>query len=114
MPVVRRDVLQVLLNLVVNAEAALVGVSGPTLRLVVGRSASGGATLSVEDNGPGVPPARRDLLFAGTIDWPPPAAENLGIGLTVSRALAERAGGTLAYTPRHPSGAVFTLSLPAA
>ncbi len=109
---VRREVLQVVLNLLVNAEMALPGVAGPRVRVVIA-PAGDGAALSVEDNGPGVPAEHLDGLF----ERRPPPRENpvdrLGIGLAVSRALAERCGGTLTYTPREPTGAIFTLALPA-
>jgi two-component system C4-dicarboxylate transport sensor histidine kinase DctB len=108
-PAVRREVLQVLLNLLVNAETALKGVSGPTLRIVVSGT-PGGATLSVEDNGPGVPAERSARLFEQGCCWPTAPVEHLGIGLAVSRALAERRGGSLTYAPRQP-GALFTLAL---
>jgi C4-dicarboxylate-specific signal transduction histidine kinase len=109
-PAVRREVLQVLLNLLVNAESALKGTSGPTLRIVVSGT-PGGATLVVEDNGPGVPAERVPCLFEQDGRWPPAPVEELGIGLAVSRALAERRGGSLTYTPRQPTGALFTLTL---
>lgn len=109
-PAVRREVLQVLLNLLVNAETALKGVPGPTLRIVV-RGTPDGATLSVEDNGPGVASERVACLFEHGVSWPLAPVENLGIGLAVSRALAERRGGSLTYVPRQPTGALFTLAL---
>jgi C4-dicarboxylate-specific signal transduction histidine kinase len=108
----RRDLLQILLNLIINAERALPGTSAATLRLVIGR-AGDMVLVSVEDNGPGVPPGDRATLFdpravpgAGPVD-------HLGIGLAVSRALAERQGGALTYTPRDGAGAVFRIALPA-
>lgn len=110
--VVRRDVLQVVLNLLVNAELALPGVTGPSVRIVVSHG-EGRATVAVEDNGPGVPADLREGLFdPGPLPDLPPV-ERLGIGLLVSRALAGRLGGTLTYAPGEPAGAIFTLSLPA-
>jgi C4-dicarboxylate-specific signal transduction histidine kinase len=109
-PAVRREVLQVLLNLLVNAETALKGVPGPTLRIVVSGTPDG-ATLAVEDNGPGVPADRSPRLFEQGCCWPTAPVEQLGIGLAVSRALAERRGGSLTYRPRQPTGALFTLAL---
>ncbi|MGE3889968.1 MAG: ATP-binding protein [Vicinamibacterales bacterium] len=108
---VRRELLQVLLNLLVNAELALAGVPSPEVRVVVAASGDG-AALSVEDNGPGVPPACRDGLFERRPPTQAGPADRLGIGLMVSRALAERQGGALTYTPREPTGSAFTLTLP--
>lgn len=111
-PAVRREVLQVLLNLLVNAEAALRGHPSPALRLHIGATPNG-AVLGVEDNGPGVPVDQRDGLFAGRRQSGDGLMSPLGIGLAVSRALVERRGGTLSFAPREPSGAAFTLTLPA-
>ncbi len=110
-PAVRREVLQVLLNLLVNAEAALRGHASPALRVHVGTTPDG-AVFSVEDNGPGVPVDQRDALFAGRRQSGEGLMSPLGIGLTVSRALVERRGGTLRFAPRAPSGAAFTVTLP--
>lgn len=107
---VRREVLQVLLNLLVNAEMALSGVSTPTLRVVIVPTASG-AALSVEDNGHGVAEEHRAGLFERRPIPENGSVDRLGIGLAVSRSLAERQGGALTYTPRTPAGSVFTLAL---
>ncbi|MCC7034567.1 MAG: HAMP domain-containing histidine kinase [Acidobacteria bacterium] len=108
---VRRELLQVLLNLLVNAEFALAGVRSPEVRVVVGPWGDG-AALSVEDNGPGVPSSCRDGLFERRLLSQTGPIDRLGIGLMVSRTLAERQGGALTYTPREPTGAAFTLTLP--
>ncbi|MEZ5284231.1 MAG: HAMP domain-containing sensor histidine kinase [Vicinamibacterales bacterium] len=109
---VRRDVLQVVLNLLVNAELALPGTTGPALR--IGVSAGDGVVrVSVEDNGPGIPESDRDTVFCPRTPAAEGAVDRLGIGLAVSRALARRQGGELAYAPVDPAGARFTLTLPA-
>lgn len=107
---VRRDVLQILLNLVVNSEAALRGVPNPALRIVVA-SSDRGATIAVEDNGKGVSPDQRESLFDRREAAGDGVMSPLGIGLAVSRALAERRGGALTYTPREPDGSIFTLTI---
>jgi two-component system C4-dicarboxylate transport sensor histidine kinase DctB len=107
----RSDLLQILLNLILNAERALAGRPEPLLRIAIAR-ADGRVAVSVGDNGPGVPPAERDVLFEGSAAGCGGPVDRLGIGLLVSRALAERAGGTLTYAPRDPSGSLFTLTLP--
>lgn len=104
--------LQVVLNLLVNAEQALADRSGAALTIHLGRDA-GRVTVTVADNGPGVTDDRAAALFA----WPPSpggAAGALGIGLLVSRELAARDGGTLTCAPAGGGGAAFLLSLPRA
>lgn len=102
-----RVVLQVLLNLLLNAEQALVNRPDSTLTLAV-TTANGGVTVKVRDNGPGMTEAERERAFR----WPPPAAPEpgrLGIGLFVSRALVERAGGTLQIAAAPEGGTVAVL-----
>ena len=82
---VRRDVLQILLNLVVNSEAALRGVPNPALRIVVA-SSDGGATIAVEDNGKGVSPDQRESLFDRREAAGDGVMSPLGIGLAVASA----------------------------
>jgi len=108
---VRRDLLQIALNLLINAEMALPGTAGPTVRIVVAEGEHD-ATLVVEDNGPGVPAAARAALFERHPTAGEGPVDRLGIGLAVSRALAERNGGTLTYMPREPAGASFAVTLP--
>lgn len=88
-----RQVLQVLLNLVVNAEQGLTGRGEGRLTLTVSSGAEH-AGLVVADDGPGLDDAARRQVEL----WPPPAdpaSGALGIGLLVSRLLVERMGGTL-------------------
>ncbi|MEP7117301.1 MAG: HAMP domain-containing sensor histidine kinase [Acidobacteriota bacterium] len=102
-------VLQVLLNLLVNAEAALTGRPGAELAVRV-RTIGTRTEVTVEDNGGGVPEARVEALFV----WPPwsPASGALGLGLLVSQALAKEHGGSLDYADTPGGGATFTLALP--
>jgi C4-dicarboxylate-specific signal transduction histidine kinase len=102
-------VLQVLLNLVINVEQVSIGREAPTLTIAV-TAAGDVVTIEVADNGPGVAPEIVPRLFA----WPPvPAADGaLGIGLYVSRGLAEHADGTLAHVLHDGPGARFRLTLP--
>jgi signal transduction histidine kinase len=73
------------------------------------------ASLTVRDEGPGVPADERELIFqrfqrgraAG-------ASAGFGLGLAIGRELAERMGGELVLEPGDLSGATFTLRLPVA
>lgn len=107
----RYRVLQVLLNLIVNAERALTGVRAGTLRLTVARDGESGV-FTVMDNGPGFAEDRAAALFEPRLQCEG-AVDDLGIGLYVSRWLAGRDRGTLTGAPTPLGGAAFTLKLPA-
>jgi signal transduction histidine kinase len=73
------------------------------------------ASISVCDQGPGVAPDERDLIFkrfmrGRQVAGPP----GFGLGLAIGRELAERMGGELVLEDRDGPGARFTLRLPVA
>ena len=77
--------------------------------------AADGVTLTVEDTGPGIPEAMQAIVFEafGQVDDPDrPAREGTGLGLTISRGLAERMGGSLTLDSVPGQGATFALALP--
>lgn len=65
--------------------------------------------LQVDDNGPGVAAELLPRLFQPFISSKP---GGIGMGLSISRALARSLGGTLEYQPAPGGGARFTLTLP--
>jgi two-component system NtrC family sensor kinase len=70
--------------------------------------------LRVRDNGPGVPPAARTRLFEPFFTTKPEGL-GTGLGLSVSRSLAQEHGGELVLEPDgEESGASFLLTLPLA
>jgi two-component system C4-dicarboxylate transport sensor histidine kinase DctB len=88
-----RRLLQVLLNLVVNAEQGLAGRGEGRLTVTVS-SAADHVDLVVADDGPGLDDAMRRAVLL----WPPPAdpaSGALGIGLLVSHHLVQQMGGRL-------------------
>jgi two-component system C4-dicarboxylate transport sensor histidine kinase DctB len=104
-----QSVLQVVVNLLLNAECALTG-RGPARIALTARQCQDRVELTVDDNGPGLSPDVKAHLFQPKIGQSPSA---LGIGLTVSKWLAERDGGTLEHRESALGGCAFTLTLPA-
>jgi two-component system, OmpR family, phosphate regulon sensor histidine kinase PhoR len=101
---------QVLLNLLDNA--AKYG-SGPVKVSVV--STNGAVRIAVSDAGPGIEPVHRDRIFEKFYradSQPTRAARGTGLGLYISRELAERMGGRLALTSPPGEGATFVVELP--
>jgi signal transduction histidine kinase len=107
---VRGDALQlsqVVLNLLRNAiEAAAGHAAFVSVRAVQG---DGRALLTVEDGGPGLTPAA--LQKAGQPFFTTKAG-GLGLGLSISRAIAEQHGGTLRLANAPAGGARAELDLP--
>lgn len=105
---------RVLLNLMKNArealEAAGTAIPGPEVSVTVADSEDG-VTLSVIDNGPGLPPRARDNLFVAFEGSA--RAGGTGLGLAIAREIAEAHGGSLTLVDQ-PIGTRFDLFLPAA
>jgi signal transduction histidine kinase len=105
---------QILHNLIVNAaQAARKANEHPRVNISVRRLADGVA-IEVEDNGTGVDVQLRDEIFEPFFSTAN-AGEGTGLGLTISRTLAEQLGGELVCLPdkQNLQGAVFRLTLPA-
>ena len=71
-----------------------------------------GATLRVEDEGPGIPAEHREQVFTRFTRLEGTRASGTGLGLAIARELAERMGGELTLDVRGGVTA-FTLALPA-
>lgn len=102
-PVVVGDpqaLVQVALNLLLNAvDAARQG--GGTVRVRFEADTPERASLSVEDDGPGLPPEVRRRLFEPFVTT---KAQGTGLGLYVVEALVRRMGGKVALLPREEGG----------
>jgi len=71
------------------------------------------AELAVEDDGPGIPTAEREAVFARFYRIDGGKASGSGLGLAIARELARLMGGEVRLdSERYPT--VFTLDLPAA
>jgi len=99
---------EILGNLLRNALEAVAGRRG---RIRIRTAPAGKAAEAiVEDDGPGVPEELRPRLFARLATA---RSGGAGLGLYISRALAEEAGGSLELLDA-PGGAKFRLRLPSA
>jgi two-component system OmpR family sensor kinase len=100
-------------NLLANAR--LHG-QGSAIRAEV-RLLQGHVIIAVEDDGPGVPEAERERIFAPFYRPPgprPPGDTGLGLGLALVRQIARYHGGDVTYVPRQTTGSRFEVKLPVA
>jgi signal transduction histidine kinase len=104
----RVQLMQVLMNLVLNAIEAMQDVEHRPRTLTV-RSAlvDGALRVSVEDNGTGIPGALAERVFDALFSTKPGGT---GMGLAICRAIIQAHGGHLWSTPVQPHGAAFHLS----
>jgi signal transduction histidine kinase len=97
---------QVLQNLISNAVAATPDGGD----IAIGSRLEGGRLmLSVVDSGPGIPAKDMEKIFEPLYTT---RSDGLGLGLTISRTIVERLGGTLSARNEPGRGAVFTVELP--
>jgi signal transduction histidine kinase len=73
-----------------------------------------GATVEVQDNGPGVPAAQRALIFEKFRQGGDEAnrPQGTGLGLPISRQIVEHFGGRMWLRPDAGQGACFAFTLP--
>lgn len=71
-----------------------------------------GATVTVSDNGPGVPGEERERIFEPFVRLPYSPRGGTGLGLAIVRRTAEAHGGTVTCDSSPAGGARFTLRLP--
>jgi PAS domain S-box-containing protein len=102
--------IQVVLNLLLNARQSLAGRSDAWIR-VEAASEGGRVVLRVRDNGPGVPDALRERIFDPFFTTRRPG-EGTGLGLSIAFDIVREHDGSLELEPQ-ASGACFALRLPA-
>jgi two-component system OmpR family sensor kinase len=78
------------------------------------RPAGDQVVLTVEDRGPGIPDADRELVF-GRFARPDAARGNqqgAGLGLAIVRGIVVAHGGSITVRAAHPHGSIFEVRLP--
>ncbi|HET7452810.1 MAG TPA: ATP-binding protein [Thermoanaerobaculia bacterium] len=110
----RVQLLQVLLNLVLNAIDAVGGKPPDRRKLSFGAGIAdaGGRTVHiwVEDTGPGIPEDSVERIFEPFYTT---KTGGMGLGLSVCRTIISAHGGTIHVTSRAGQGATFHVVLPA-
>jgi two-component system, OmpR family, sensor kinase len=108
-PGVRDDLHRLTLNLIENA--ARHTPPGTHIRAATSVQ-NGAAVLTVEDDGPGIPPELGARVFDRFVRGAP-GTRGSGLGLAIVRAVAESHGGTVALErPQNGPGARFVITIP--
>ncbi len=104
---------QILLNLVVNAEHAMLDANGRGTLIIRSREDRDrdAVLVEVEDDGPGIAVELQAKIFDPFFTTKP-VGKGTGLGLTVAYAIAEEHGGELGFRSEPGSGTCFTLALP--
>jgi PAS domain S-box-containing protein len=115
-PYVQADphqLMQVFLNLIMNAEQAMRETRDRgTLRIRLGNSIDT-AWASFQDDGPGIPPENIDSIFDPFYTTKRPG-RGTGLGLSICKSIVREHNGTIEAANATGGGAVFTVTLRAA
>ncbi len=105
---------QVLLNLIINAEQAMLSANGRgTLVVRSWYDAEGDAVvLEINDDGPGIPSEVQPKIFDPFFTTKE-VGKGTGLGLTVVYAIVQEHGGRIRLESRPGEGASFVVELPA-
>ncbi|HYJ06485.1 MAG TPA: PAS domain-containing protein [Chthoniobacterales bacterium] len=109
----RVQLLQVLLNLTMNAFEALTVIRADARRVIIRAEPAENENICVRvrDTGPGFPDGIVEQLFEAFFST---KAEGTGMGLAIARSIIEAHGGTLSGENCANGGALFTICLPEA
>ncbi len=104
----REKLKQVTSNLIQNALEAVSDIKGGEV-WVRARSSEGQLILTVEDNGPGIPPEMRDQVFEPFVTS---KAKGVGLGLAIVHRLVEAMRGKITFRGRRGGGVLVEVILP--
>jgi PAS domain S-box-containing protein len=105
---------QVMLNLIINAQQALLEQSPPRRLHLTSRfdAATRRVFITLGDNGPGIPPRLRVKIFEPYFTTKPTGI-GTGVGLAVSLSIVDAHGGKLTVDCPAEGGTIFNIMLPA-
>lgn len=109
------QLVQVFLNLLVNAAHALKGTAphDGNIQLSTRSNQDGWALVEVRDAGSGIPEASREHVFDAFYTTKP-VGSGTGLGLSISRNIIEAHGGEISFETALGKGTTFRVALPPA
>ena len=111
MPVHKEMFRQALLNLLLNAEQAMLAANGHGTLTVRTRKQEGVIRVSFHDEGPGMPPETLRRIFDPFFTTKD-TGEGTGLGLTISYGIIDDHGGRIWAESQPNRGATFIIELP--
>lgn len=99
---------QVVFNLINNACQAM---KDPGRLQVITKAESGKVFISIEDTGPGIPEEIQRRIFEPFFTTKK-EGHGTGLGLSMSKSIIEKFGGTIQFHNVEPHGSCFTIVLP--
>src|SRR5216117_137750 len=108
------EVQQMLLNLLINAEQALMTMSGGdrrTISISTATAGDDGVLLQVADTGPGIPADIQEKIFDPFFTTKPEGM-GTGLGLSICYGIVHDHGGRISVHSVPGHGATFTIALP--
>ncbi len=109
-----QQIQQVILNILLNAEQALVGAGVKKARIIFSTRYDREArsvTITIADNGPGIPASVLSRIFDPFFTTKP-VGEGTGLGLSISHGIIIEHGGSIRAESPAGGGAVFIIELP--
>jgi PAS domain S-box-containing protein len=105
---------QIFSNLIGNALKYCSPARAPEITVAVQEGPAGFATITVSDNGRGIPSNKLDVIFRPFQRVHGGPIEGHGVGLACVKKLTERLGGTVTVRSQEGAGTEMTVSLPVA
>jgi C4-dicarboxylate-specific signal transduction histidine kinase len=106
----RLQLQQVVMNLIVNGIDAMKDMAEKREIVITSqRMENEHITVSISDNGMGLPPQQEDQIFNAFFTTKP---HGTGMGLRICRSIVESHGGRLSAANSYPRGATFSFTIP--
>ena len=103
---------QVFLNIIINAEHAMLNANGRGNLIVKANLVDEQIVVTIKDNGPGIPAENITKIFDPFFTTKE-VGKGTGLGLSICYGIVQEHGGKLRVSSKPGQGATFTIELPA-